>query len=680
MVSNRTRSNKSITNKITYLDSKTSNLQKRTNDPHLSTDAVTGENIAPDSITPEAFASGAVTDQAVARGAVGGENLGVVNELSSDGNLRVSLPGYMMLDGAGYPAPPPGVEYPLVQGANKEVVQGQTTYTATIDPMWTFGLPSVTLSTGGVEQSSGWATGFTPAPGMSVKVAWDGVGWFILGSSSSTIPFPNQIALTLQNDWTTYDANWAPAKVTKSSENIVHLSGLIKGAGPGTVVAGTVILTLPDGFRPDYDMIFPINNSDTTKQLLVRKTGDVEVYGATYGTSSYVSLANIRFPAAGIAAWSRFGIDSGFVFANSWKSWQFDETWGNSAGGGAVTMTAETSGGPAVSPNAWEKLVVTTASTSSIILANTGSASNHILEGVEYTAKLWVFSNAAGQIVCDLVFRDVGSAAVQDTANFTTTVAANTWTQVELPPEIAPAGSYRVEIRAFITGVNPVGRILGMSAVELYETASGKTAKNDSGPLRIWQEPVSGQIFCQGVVTGGSVASTITTTLPAAFRPNTENIYYTVDGSNAVSEWRVTASTSASPDTIRHNSGTNARTPIIATWRPATGSNLTWITPGYSGGWVHYGAPYSTHQYAKSPGGVVYVKGLIKNGTIPAAPFAFPAGYRCLAPTVSAGNLYGVISAGARGRVDNRADGNLVIQTGNNGWVSLEDISFIAEW
>lgn len=52
-----------------------------------------------------------------------------------------------------------------------------------------------------------------------------------------------------------------------------------------------------------------------------------------------------------------------------------------------------------------------------------------------------------------------------------------------------------------------------------------------------------------------------------------------------------------------------------------------WITPTLTGSWVYYGSPFAVPQYMRK-NGIVYLKGLVKNGTLASAMFTLPAGYR----------------------------------------------------
>ena len=54
----------------------------------------------------------------------------------------------------------------------------------------------------------------------------------------------------------------------------------------------------------------------------------------------------------------------------------------------------------------------------------------------------------------------------------------------------------------------------------------------------------------------------------------------------------------------------------------------SWISPSFQNGWVNYGGSYEPAGYYKDKFGVVYIKGLVKNGTLSSSIFTLPVGYR----------------------------------------------------
>ncbi|MEA2298015.1 MAG: hypothetical protein QOF77_951 [Solirubrobacteraceae bacterium] len=109
------------------------------------------------------------------------------------------------------------------------------------------------------------------------------------GALSPATPIP----APLQNGWTNLGGGFAPAAFVKTSENRVELTGMIQG---GTTGAGTVILTLPVGFRPPSALVFPAASSGGYAEISVAANG---VVAARQGVSAaYTSLSGIRFAAA----------------------------------------------------------------------------------------------------------------------------------------------------------------------------------------------------------------------------------------------------------------------------------------------------------------------------------------------------------------------------------------------
>ena len=114
MATNRGRSNRSIGAKISDIDADLKAQGKSTAKPHLFSDDVEEAHLAENSVSSRAIAPDAVTSEHLARGAVGTENLGIVNEINSDGSLAINVPeGNIYLT---------GTEYALSPGQSKALV------------------------------------------------------------------------------------------------------------------------------------------------------------------------------------------------------------------------------------------------------------------------------------------------------------------------------------------------------------------------------------------------------------------------------------------------------------------------------------------------------------------------------------------------------------------------------
>lgn len=97
------------------------------------------------------------------------------------------------------------------------------------------------------------------------------------------------------------------------------------------------------------------------------------------------------------------------------------------------------------------------------------------------------------------------------------------------------------------------------------------------------------------------------------------------------------------------------------------------IAPTLLNSWVNYGGTYATAGYWKDAEGIVHLHGLVKSGTIGAAIFTLPAGYRPAADQQTA-----VVSNGVYGYCAVRSSGNVEASSGANTTFSLNGITFRA--
>lgn len=153
----------------------------------------------------------------------------------------------------------------------------------------------------------------------------------VTGSSNvaayTPLSTPTWMSLPLITNWTGYvqmnpsgnGGNYAPAQYTKAG-GIVQLRGLIQS--PVATAAGTVIATLPDGYRPDYTSLFPaMIGGNAASYISIDQLGNVTIPVAL-AANTWFSLENVLFPAAGVANWTSVGASgSGSAFANGWTSY-----------------------------------------------------------------------------------------------------------------------------------------------------------------------------------------------------------------------------------------------------------------------------------------------------------------------------------------------------------------------
>lgn len=118
-----------------------------------------------------------------------------------------------------------------------------------------------------------------------------------------------------------------------------------------------------------------------------------------------------------------------------------------------------------------------------------------------------------------------------------------------------------------------------------------------------------------------------------------------------------------------------ARENMAAVYRTVTvtAPAQQWTAPTFSADWVDFGGAQTPTGYRIDESGRVYLRGLIKSGTVGGAAFTLPTGYRPGNQQIFAtasNDLYGQVSVGD--------DGVVTVSVGSNTWVSLDGISFDA--
>lgn len=97
-----------------------------------------------------------------------------------------------------------------------------------------------------------------------------------------------------------------------------------------------------------------------------------------------------------------------------------------------------------------------------------------------------------------------------------------------------------------------------------------------------------------------------------------------------------------------------------------------WQTPSFQNGWVNYDTTYNAAGYFKDSLGIIHLRGLVKNGS--GVLFTLPAGYR-----PPRRELFAVAThPNTVGRIDILADGQVLMVSGSNLWISLDGITFKA--
>jgi hypothetical protein len=99
-----------------------------------------------------------------------------------------------------------------------------------------------------------------------------------------------------------------------------------------------------------------------------------------------------------------------------------------------------------------------------------------------------------------------------------------------------------------------------------------------------------------------------------------------------------------------------------------------WIAPTLMNGWVDYEAGMAPAGYYKDPFGRVHLRGVVKDGTVDAAAFTLPTGYRPAAGAL----IFFAGNAEYTNQVSVLTTGDVIIAGVGNGWRTLNGVSFRA--
>lgn len=115
------------------------------------------------------------------------------------------------------------------------------------------------------------------------------------------------------------------------------------------------------------------------------------------------------------------------------------------------------------------------------------------------------------------------------------------------------------------------------------------------------------------------------------------------------------------------SSGASAGSQVWGSWTAVDGGI------GFANSWVNYGTgTFGDVEYRKHTNGMVQLRGVMKSGTIGAAAFTLPSGYR----PAAVNNVQAVASNGAFGRVSITSAGVVDPTDGSNVWFSLDGVEF----
>jgi hypothetical protein len=132
--------------------------------------------------------------------------------------------------------------------------------------------------------ANGGTTGDITARGLN------GSGYWSIQGRYYPYTFNSWTNLPLTSGWIAFDAaNYSPPTYTKSADGIVTVRGLIKN---GAYSTGSLIATLPPGYRPAERQIYTCTANGSWSRVDVLPNGDMQIRAAYNG---WISLDSITF-------------------------------------------------------------------------------------------------------------------------------------------------------------------------------------------------------------------------------------------------------------------------------------------------------------------------------------------------------------------------------------------------
>ena len=113
------------------------------------------------------------------------------------------------------------------------------------------------------------------------------------------------------------------------------------------------------------------------------------------------------------------------------------------------------------------------------------------------------------------------------------------------------------------------------------------------------------------------------------------------------------------------------RTITQEAWK-TVGPGATDAVP-FQNGWLAYGSGYNPPGFMLDANGFVWLRGMLKSGTMSQPAFTLPPGYR---PEFA--QLFGTVSNSLIGRVDVNTNGAVIPALGSNSWITLDGLAFRA--
>ncbi|HET6746931.1 MAG TPA: fibronectin type III domain-containing protein [Candidatus Saccharimonadales bacterium] len=250
--------------------------------------------------------------------------------------------------------------------------------------------------------------------------------------------------------------------------------------------------------------------------------------------------------------------------------------------------------------------------------------------------------------------------------------------------------SFSVKYYATPQSTTDIGAINALSATSIEVTINGQKtiagrSVTNAGTVRAAKiNNIDADLAAPTTPTVSSTVSgpnTITFSWPAVPAATSYNVSYNINGGSWVNATNDSTTTSFSVNAYRNDTVT-----IQVSARNSTGTSAAdqeaatlplWTDCDLKNGWVNYSPTpgYSGAAYTKTNNDIVVLKGMIKSGTVTdgTTVCTLPPGLRPAYPQIFQNS-----SPDSASRIDVWPDGNVTISNANAGWVSLENIRFVA--
>jgi len=144
-----------------------------------------------------------------------------------------------------------------------------------------------------IDGATGTTLAFSSVPSMEGNlyraVAANTVGQVNSDAVSLFVADTGWHSLPLQNGWIFYGSPYSPPAYRRTADGVVVLKGMIKSGALGTVA------TLPESYRPAYQLMFSTSSNNNTSGARVDVHPDGSVVTSTGVSNLWLSLDTIRF-------------------------------------------------------------------------------------------------------------------------------------------------------------------------------------------------------------------------------------------------------------------------------------------------------------------------------------------------------------------------------------------------